>query len=240
MHKWRSSRKSECTAESTYHVASICSKLAFDCPRLLSNSSEDPLRQNIKRPVTYEGVEENFDTTKLVEKKRLKKDHESKHANVSMPTLHDNDPSDGSQSSDSLNRVNESFDDSNDFDDGFVDGNTSDHSDEGFKNSMDKNFKSRDPDRKIVSITSDTEKDNIFDSNSKGDLENNSNMSQPVELNQRKVASATKVEADDIFDFESTCHPKVKEKSTELKSGYYSDDDEKTRGRKLMVNLMKK
>ena len=172
----------------TDYVASICSKLAFDCPRLLSNSSEDPLRQNIKRPVTYEGVGENFDTTKLVEKKRLKKDHESKHANVSMPTLHDNDPSDGSQSSDSLNRVNESFDDSNDFHDGFVDGNTSDHSDEGFKNSMDKNFQSRDPDRKIVSITSDTEKDNIFDSNSKGDLENNSNMSQPVELNQRKVA----------------------------------------------------
>ena len=81
---------------------------------------------------------ENFDTTELIEKKRLKKDHESKHANVSMPTLHDNDLFDGSQSfSDSLNHVNKSFDDSNHYV-VFVDGNTSDYSDEGFRNSMDK------------------------------------------------------------------------------------------------------
>ena len=113
-------------------------KLVFNCSRFLLSKSEDPLQQNLKRPVTYEGITKNFDTTKLIEKKHLKKDHESKHANVSMPTLHDNDLFDGSQSfSDSLNYVNKSFDDSSHYV-GFVDGNTSDYSDEGFRNSMDK------------------------------------------------------------------------------------------------------
>ena len=55
-------------------------------------------------------------------------------------------------------------------------------------------------------------------------------MSQPIELYLGKIASATNIEADDNFYFEGTCHPKVKEKSTELETEYYSDD-EKTDGR---------
>ena len=54
-------------------------------------------------------------------------------------------------------------------------------------------------------------------------------MSQPIELYLGKIASATNIEAGDNFYFEGTFHPKVKEKSTELKTEYYLDD-EKTDG----------
>ena len=50
-------------------------------------------------------------------------------------------------------------------------------------------------------------------------------MSQPIEHYLGKIASATNIEADDNFYFEGTCNPKVKQKSTELKTEYYSDDE---------------